>query len=212
MLGQQTPKSKSKRRACTLCPLVGSVKECFLTSIPRIHWSGKVTVWLSLLAQCLFLCFVPTAQVSFGAAISPPPGRGPPVFRVHGAVYHASVALDPDAQAGGKYAQLYLYESGEALHQRSLQHPRLSEEVLNDLQGMLEEESPFVATYRTSICFRPLLLCVGRVGRRFLPLTHSLCWRLVVAYVPRSPVSAGQSPAHLLCTLSSEFECKRSPG
>ena len=91
------------------------------------------------------------AKVSFGADVSLPPGRGPPVFRVHGAVYHASVSLDPDAEAGGKYAQLYLYESGDALQQRALQHPRLSEQVLNDLQGMLEEESPFVATYRSAL-------------------------------------------------------------
>ena len=86
--------------------------------------------------------------VSFGAQIKPPPGHGPPVFRLHGAVYHASVALDPEKMYDGKYAQLYLYDHGEALRLRTARNPELSQEVMEDLQTMLEDESPYVGAYR----------------------------------------------------------------
>jgi hypothetical protein len=86
--------------------------------------------------------------VSFGADVSPPPGHGPPVFRIHGSIYHASAALEPEPTHEGKYAQLYLYDHGEALQIRTARNPRLSKRVLEDLQTMLEEISPFVASYR----------------------------------------------------------------
>ena len=86
--------------------------------------------------------------VSFGADIKPPPGHGPPVFRIHGAVYHASVALDVRRPTEGKYAQLYLYDHGHALDLRTRRNPELSPKIMESLQTMLEEISPFVEGYR----------------------------------------------------------------
>ena len=85
---------------------------------------------------------------SFGADISFPPGHGPPVFRVHGAVYHASRAIEVDGDGQGKYAQLYLYDHGEALRARTAQNPDLRAEILDALQTMLEDTCPYAATYQ----------------------------------------------------------------
>ena len=86
--------------------------------------------------------------VSFGANLNIPPGHGPPVFRLHGSIYHASVALEPEPQHEGKYAQLYLYDPGAALDIRARRNPGLSREILEELQTMLEEVSVYVAAYR----------------------------------------------------------------
>ena len=86
--------------------------------------------------------------VSFGAEMSTPPGHGPKVFRLHGSIYHASAALEPEPQHEGKYAQVYLYDPGEALNLRAKRNPELSRETLDELQTMLEEVSPFVEAYR----------------------------------------------------------------
>ena len=88
--------------------------------------------------------------VSLGCNIDTPPGHGPPVFRIHGAMYHNSMAMDIETGTKGaaKYAQLYLYDHKEALMQRMARNPRLRKDILDELQTMLEETSPFPASYR----------------------------------------------------------------
>jgi len=87
--------------------------------------------------------------VSFGASYAPPPGRGPPVYRIHGAVYHASGQLFPPADTDPVYAQLYLYDHADALAARSRKHPGLDAEVLGDLQDMLAAAgSPYADDYK----------------------------------------------------------------
>jgi len=43
--------------------------------------------------------------VSFGAEQAPPPGSGPPVFRIHGAVYHLAVKLETSDSRCPTYSQ-----------------------------------------------------------------------------------------------------------
>ena len=87
--------------------------------------------------------------VSFGASYAPPPGRGPPVYRIHGAVYHASGQLFPPTDTDPVHAQLYLCDHADALAARSRRHPGLDAEVLGDLQNMLAAGgSPYADDYK----------------------------------------------------------------
>ena len=53
---------------------------------------------------------------SFGANIAPPPGRGPPCFRLCGQVVHRSGTLHPEHGFPPSYSQLYIYDGENALN------------------------------------------------------------------------------------------------
>ena len=76
--------------------------------------------------------------------------RGPPVTVCHGTVYHLSGILFPDDGELGKYAQVYLYDHNEAmdLRQRNHWNDGLDKHILEQLQIMMDRESPYVAMYR----------------------------------------------------------------
>ena len=77
--------------------------------------------------------------------------RGPPVTVCHGTVYHLSGILFPDDGELGKYAQVYLYDHNEAmdLRQRNHWNDGLDKHILEQLQIMMDRESPYVAMYRS---------------------------------------------------------------
>ena len=49
-------------------------------------------------------------------------GRGPPIVKCHGSVYHVAGRLFPEEPQEAKYAELYLYDHGEALGMRRQRH------------------------------------------------------------------------------------------
>ena len=66
----------------------------------------------------------------------------------HGQVYHLAGRLFPDDDNSARYAQLYMYDHGEALKKRGLQYPDLGERTMQRLQEMLEGVSPYVRAYK----------------------------------------------------------------
>ena len=58
------------------------------------------------------------------------PGRGPPVFAVHGQVYHAVSSLEPPGNKSRRYGQLYFYDPAEAMQQRLHAFEGLKKEIL----------------------------------------------------------------------------------
>ena len=90
------------------------------------------------------LCFV-----SFGLDIfENVAGRGPPVIKSHGQVYHLAGRLFPADDDDAGYAQLYLYDHGDALRKRSQRNPDLDKVVLETLQTVIEVLSPYFETYK----------------------------------------------------------------
>ena len=77
--------------------------------------------------------------------------RGPPVTVCHGTVYHLSGIACPDKGKLGKYAQVYLYDHNEAmdLRQRNHWNDGLDKHIMEQLQIMMDRESPYVAMYRS---------------------------------------------------------------
>ena len=88
------------------------------------------------------------AFVSFGATIAVPPGKGVPVFRIHGGVYHASGALRPPEGDAPSYAQLYVWDPQEALEERLRRNPKAEQATMAALRDELVAMSPFAEAYR----------------------------------------------------------------
>jgi len=89
------------------------------------------------------------AFVSFGASHETFRGGGPPVFTIHGSVYHAASTLAPPSATTPKYAQLYLYDHNYALDVRAQSNPALDRTVLEDLQELLETlPNPYVTDFQ----------------------------------------------------------------
>ena len=76
------------------------------------------------------------AFVSFGADLAVPPGPGPPVYRIHGAVYHASGALRPSVETAPAYSQLYVWDGAEALDMRMQRNPHANRRIMQSLVHM----------------------------------------------------------------------------
>ncbi|EKM75762.1 hypothetical protein AGABI1DRAFT_131993 [Agaricus bisporus var. burnettii JB137-S8] len=72
---------------------------------------------------------------------------GPPVFRVHGELMHWSGCLQSDANSAASYAQLYIYDSQQALMFRMNRNPNLDEMTMAGLQAMMDAYNPYVDLY-----------------------------------------------------------------
>ena len=88
------------------------------------------------------------AFVSFGAKVAVPKGNGPPVYRIHGAVYHASGALAPPAGTAPSYAQLYVWDEAEALEHRMAQNPGIDRATMEALTNMIRSQNPYAEAFR----------------------------------------------------------------
>ena len=88
------------------------------------------------------------AMLSMGAAVSPPPGHGPFVFRIQGAVCHCSGSLLPEDGCDPVYVQLYVYDPADALDMRVRRHPATDRDVMESLQTMLLVHNAYSQSYR----------------------------------------------------------------
>ena len=85
--------------------------------------------------------------LSVGATVSKPPGHGPPVYRVQGAVYHYSGPLLPKDGDDTVFAQIYLYDSNEAARFRARQHHGVVHATILTLQEEIKSHNKYAASY-----------------------------------------------------------------
>ena len=87
---------------------------------------------------------------SFGANIAPPPGRGPPCFRLCGQIVHRSGTLHPEHGFPPSYSQLYIYDGENALNQRMNRpenrncHP----DVMRTIQNVMHRDNPYALAFK----------------------------------------------------------------
>jgi len=93
--------------------------------------------------------FVSFSDPGSEAAASPTAGRGPPVYVLHGQVYHAVSTLYPSQGGQPKYGQLYIYDPHEASQRRTAVDPGLDRDVLEKLHKLLLRcRNPYVQWYQ----------------------------------------------------------------
>ena len=92
-------------------------------------------------------CNAALAFMSVGASVSPPPGHGPPVYRVHGSVCHYTGSLLPAEGADPVYAQLYVYDPQEALAMRAARNPDIAKGTLQRLQAEITAGNPYTHSF-----------------------------------------------------------------
>lgn len=73
--------------------------------------------------------------------------RGPPIFRIHGALCHRSGALFPAAGREPIYSQLYIYEPRAALDHRMRNNGNLRRDTMELLQDVLHNHNPYARIY-----------------------------------------------------------------
>ncbi|KAF6762343.1 hypothetical protein DFP72DRAFT_786082, partial [Ephemerocybe angulata] len=75
-------------------------------------------------------------------------GRGPPVFRILGELYHRGGSLEPERGQRPTHAQLYIYDPRAALEQRRAMNEGLNPATLAQLQEVLNRHNIYVDLYR----------------------------------------------------------------
>ena len=84
---------------------------------------------------------------SLGANAAPPPGRGPYCYRIHGAIYHRSVLLNPEPSTSRQFGQIYILEGDGALQTRLNNNTSTLRSVMLLLQNNIIESNPYAAAY-----------------------------------------------------------------
>ena len=83
-------------------------------------------------------------------SIAPPPGWGPPCFRLCGQVVHRSGTLHPEHGFPLSYSQLYIYDGVNALNQRMNRpenrncHP----DVMRTIQNVMHRDNPYALAFK----------------------------------------------------------------
>ena len=80
---------------------------------------------------------------------------GPFCYRIHGQIYHSTSALHSKQGESPKYAQLYILDSAQALHER-MNNPAnygCIHTVMENLQFILEDINPFSRHYKNMLKF-----------------------------------------------------------
>ncbi|KAL3626707.1 hypothetical protein CASFOL_029450 [Castilleja foliolosa] len=79
-------------------------------------------------------------------------GSGPPIFRMHGQNYHLIGSLLPENSASPKFAQMYIFDTENEVSNRKNSvrgaSNNLSEEIIDGLKIMLDENNKLVKTFR----------------------------------------------------------------
>ncbi|XP_057770918.1 uncharacterized protein LOC130990707 [Salvia miltiorrhiza] len=81
-------------------------------------------------------------------------GNTPPIFRLHGQNYHLIGSLMPMEGCPPKFAQLYIYDTDNEVHNRILSvrdvgnYNDLHTEIVRDLQAMLDEQNVLAKSFR----------------------------------------------------------------
>ena len=91
------------------------------------------------------------AFASFGANLTPPPGIGPPCFRICGQVCHRTGTLHPAQGIPPLYGQLYIYDSSTSLNMR-MEH-RANADVcdrsaMEIVQSVMLNLSPYAMAFK----------------------------------------------------------------
>ena len=89
------------------------------------------------------------AFASMGANLIRPPGQGPPCFRICGQIFHRSGNLHPSEGDTPVYNQLYIIDTGTALHHRMQQTTNQScrDDVMMIMHNVIEKCSPYLRAY-----------------------------------------------------------------
>ena len=91
------------------------------------------------------LGFVSFQDSSTKADAGSVPGRGPPVYVVHGQCYHATGTLQPAEGKQPSYGQLYIFDPKEANDQRMSAYANLDRPILDKLANLLHDLNPYAA-------------------------------------------------------------------
>ena len=75
-------------------------------------------------------------------------GSGPYSFRISGELHHLSGALLPSPGNAPVFAQIYIHDPHEQLAQREQNNRNLNPPVMNIIQGVLNDNHPYVQLYR----------------------------------------------------------------
>ena len=88
---------------------------------------------------------------SMTAMIDTPPGRGPPIFRICGQMYHNYASLYPKANKPPSFAQLYIYQPSEANEFRLLNPVTggCRPDVMEIISQVLHDRNPYARSYCT---------------------------------------------------------------
>ena len=126
------------------CCLSGKINLPILQDVPHTLkslledcTSEVVSFWNKIRQYNMALTFT-----SLGANFdrSLPDGSGPYVLKLYGEIYHNHGALIPNENRDASYAQLYIYDSQMALHQRMNRNQSLDRDTMS--------HHPFVLLYR----------------------------------------------------------------
>lgn len=74
--------------------------------------------------------------------------HGPYTFRISGSVYHRIGHLFPSEGKSPKFAQIYIYDTENELHNRIQWNKSLDLDVLNALQKMMHNCNPFIDSFK----------------------------------------------------------------
>ena len=89
------------------------------------------------------------AFTSMGCKTVPMPGTGPSVFKILGEVCHQMSNLIPGEGVAPQYAQLWIWDSAEALRLRLNVNDIVDDhQLMSDIQEMLSAHNPFVRIYQ----------------------------------------------------------------
>ena len=87
-----------------------------------------------------------------GDNIRPPPGQGPPCFRISGQLFHRSGCLHPADNVAPTFNQLYITDVADAVNFR-LNNPANDgclEEIFQIISNVMQRMSPFSMAYKST--------------------------------------------------------------
>ena len=90
------------------------------------------------------------AMASWNATVNEHAGRGPRVVTIHGQSYHLTAAQEAQQGQQAQYAQLYILDTNEAMHQR-VNDPR-NQNLLPDVIQLVQDELMAVNPYARQYC------------------------------------------------------------
>lgn len=74
--------------------------------------------------------------------------QGVYTFRAQGAIYHRIGSLLPTTNDRPRYLQVYIYDTEHELDNRMSQNEVLDRNLVEKIQGVLDDHNPFVHTFR----------------------------------------------------------------
>ena len=75
-------------------------------------------------------------------------GAGPYSFRISGDLCHLSGALLPPPNQAPVFAQIYIHDPAEQLHQRTQNNANLNAAVIAEIQGVLNQTHAYIPLYK----------------------------------------------------------------